>query len=60
MKQSTKDRAKGRFHEVKGKMKEKLAKAAGDHKRESEGRNEKVAGIVQKEIGEKEGSDRPD
>lgn len=60
MKQSTKDRAKGRFHEVKGKMKEKLAQAAGDHKREGEGRNEKKAGIIQKEIGEGESSDHPD
>ncbi|HEV2379242.1 MAG TPA: CsbD family protein [Terriglobia bacterium] len=60
MKQSIKDRAKGRFHEVKGKMKEKLAKAAGDHKRESEGRNEKAAGVVQKEIGDSEGPHRPD
>lgn len=37
MKQSTKERGKGRFQDVKGKVKEKLARAADDHKREVAG-----------------------
>jgi uncharacterized protein YjbJ (UPF0337 family) len=52
MKQSTKDEAKGRFHEVKGKVKEKVGQLTNDPDLEGEGIGEKIAGKVQKKIGQ--------
>ena len=52
MKESTKDQAKGKFHEVKGKIKEKVGRATGNPNREAEGQDEQVAGKVQRKIGE--------
>jgi uncharacterized protein YjbJ (UPF0337 family) len=52
MKESTKDQAKGKYHEVKGKIKEKVGRATGNPDREAEGQDEKVAGKVQKKIGQ--------
>ena len=52
MKQSTKDEAKGTFHEVKGKVKEKVGRATNNPDLEAEGQDEKIGGIVQKKIGQ--------
>jgi uncharacterized protein YjbJ (UPF0337 family) len=52
MKQSTKDTAKGKFHEVKGKVKEKVGRATNNPDLEAEGLVEKIAGKVQKKIGQ--------
>ena len=54
MKESTKDQAKGKFHEVKGKIKEKVGRTTGNRKTEAEGQDEEVAGKVQRKIGEVE------
>ena len=54
MKQSTKDKAKGKFHEVKGKVKEKVGRATNNPNLEAEGQGEKIGGKVQKKIGQVE------
>ena len=54
MKQSTKDKAKGKFHEVKGKVKEKVGRATNNPDLEDEGQVEKIGGKVQKKIGQVE------
>ena len=54
MKQSTKDKAKGKFHEVKGKVKEKVGRATNNPDLETEGQVEKIGGKVQKKIGQME------
>ena len=51
MKQSTEDKAKGTFHEVKGKIKEKVGRATNNPDLEAEGQVEKIGGKVQKKIG---------
>lgn len=51
MKQSTKDKAKGKFHELKGKVKEKIGRATNNPNLEAEGQGEKIGGKVQKKIG---------
>ena len=60
MRQSTKDRAKGKAHEVKGGVKEKLSRAAEDHRREAEGKREKEAGIAQQNMADLEDFDNED
>jgi len=52
MKSSTVDQAKGKFHEVKGSVKEKVGRATKDRYLEGEGQDEKVAGKVQKKVGQ--------
>lgn len=52
MKPSTKDQVEGKFHEIKGAVKEKAGRAANDPMTETEGQDEKAAGTVQKKIGE--------
>jgi len=52
MKQSTKDRAKGKFHEVKGKEKEKVGRMTNNPNLEAEGQGEQVGGKIRKKIGE--------
>jgi len=52
MNQSTKDQATGRFHEVKGKVEEKIGQLTNDPGLEGEGIGEKVAGKIQKKIGQ--------
>ena len=52
MKPSTKDTAQGMFHEVKGKVKEKVGRATNNPDLEAEGQVEKIAGKVQKKIGQ--------
>ena len=54
MKPSTQDRAEGKIHEIKGKIKEEVAKAANDPDLEVSGNAEKNTGTVQKWIGKVE------
>ena len=54
MRQSTKDKAKGKFHELKGKVKEKVGRATNNPDLEAEGVGEKIAGKIQKKIGQLE------
>jgi len=54
MKQSTKDKARGKFHEVKGKVKEKVGRATNNPDLEAEGQVEKIRGKVQEKIGQVE------
>jgi uncharacterized protein YjbJ (UPF0337 family) len=54
MKDSTKDKLEGTAHEVKGKIKEKVAHATNNPNLEDEGTAEKVGGKVQKKVGEVE------
>ena len=54
MKQSTKHRAKGKFHELKGKVKETVGRATNDPDVEAEGLGEKIGGKVLKKIGQVE------
>jgi uncharacterized protein YjbJ (UPF0337 family) len=52
MKSGTRDEAEGKWHKVKGKIKEIAGKLNDDPKMETEGTNEKIAGKVQEKIGE--------
>lgn len=52
MKSSTKDKAEGMFHEVKGKVKEVVGKLSDDPNLEAEGAGEKIAGKVQEKVGQ--------
>ncbi len=54
MKNSTKDEAKGKAHEVKGAVKEKIGHAVNDPELEGEGLDEKIAGKIQKKVGQVE------
>ena len=54
MKQSTKDKAKGKFHEVKGKVKQKVGRATNNPNLEAEGQGEAIGGKVRKKIGQVE------
>lgn len=54
MKDSTKDQAQGAAHEFKGSVKEKAGKITNDPELEAEGQDEKVAGKVQKKVGQVE------
>jgi uncharacterized protein YjbJ (UPF0337 family) len=54
MKRSTKDKAKGKFHELKGKVKQKVGRATKNAKLEAEGKGERVGGSVRKKIGQVE------
>jgi len=54
MKTSTKNRAEGAFHEVKGKLKEVAGKLGKDYKLEAKGKGEKIAGKVQGKLGKAE------
>jgi len=52
MKSSTKDQAKGTFHELKGKAKEIAGKVTDNPKLEAEGTGEKIVGKIQGKIGQ--------
>ena len=52
MKSSTKDKAEGKFHEVKGKIKKVAGELSDNPKLEAEGTDEKIAGKVQKKVGQ--------
>ena len=54
MPNSTRQQLEGKLHEVKGDAKEKAGELTHDPALESEGRTEKIAGIVQKTLGELE------
>jgi uncharacterized protein YjbJ (UPF0337 family) len=54
MDESTKDKAKGKFHELKGKVKGKIGKATNDPDLEAEGEDEASDGKVQQKIGQVE------
>jgi uncharacterized protein YjbJ (UPF0337 family) len=51
---STKDELQGKAHELKGAVKEAAGKLAGKPELEAEGQNEKVAGTIQKKVGQVE------
>jgi uncharacterized protein YjbJ (UPF0337 family) len=51
MKPSTKDQTQGKFHRVKGKIKEEVGKATNDPNSEVSGNAEKKAGKIQQWIG---------
>jgi uncharacterized protein YjbJ (UPF0337 family) len=52
MKSSTKDQAEGKFHKIKGKVKEVAGKLSDNDELEVEGTDEKIAGKVQEKIGQ--------
>jgi len=52
MKDSTKDEVKGKVHEIKGAVKEKVGHATNNPNLEEEGQDENVAGKVQKKVGQ--------
>jgi uncharacterized protein YjbJ (UPF0337 family) len=52
MKSSTKDKIKGSLREAKGKVKEESGKAVGNPNLRDRGTDEKVAGKIQKKIGD--------
>jgi uncharacterized protein YjbJ (UPF0337 family) len=54
MKDNTKDQAQGKAHELKGAVKEKIGRAIDDPNLEDEGTVEKVAGKIQKKVGQVE------
>ena len=54
MKQGSRDEARGKFHEVKGRIKQKIGRTTKNSNLEAEGQDEKVAGKVQKKIGQME------
>ncbi len=52
MEDSTKDKAAGKVHDVKGTLKEKLGRATNNPDLEDEGTAEKVGGKIQKKVGD--------
>jgi uncharacterized protein YjbJ (UPF0337 family) len=54
MSPSTKDQIEGKFHELKGKVKEKAGQAVGNPDVEADGQSENLAGKVQKKVGQVE------
>jgi uncharacterized protein YjbJ (UPF0337 family) len=54
MKPSARDEIKGKLHEVKGNIKEKAGQLTNDPDLETEGQTEKIAGKVQRKIGQVE------
>ncbi len=54
MDRSTKNRAKGKLHDLKGQPKEKVGRLTKNPKLEAEGQAEKIAGKIQEKIGQVE------
>jgi uncharacterized protein YjbJ (UPF0337 family) len=54
MKPSTKDQVQGKFHEMKGKLKQKVGQATNNPNLADQGQAEKLTGKVQKKIGQVE------
>jgi uncharacterized protein YjbJ (UPF0337 family) len=52
MKSSTRDKAEGKMHQVKGKIKETGGKAVGNEELEAKGKSEYFKGKVQEKVGE--------
>jgi uncharacterized protein YjbJ (UPF0337 family) len=51
MKSSTKDKAQGAFHQMKGQIKESVGKISNNAHLEAEGKGEKLVGKLQEKIG---------
>ena len=54
MKASTKNEIKGKAHEVKGKIKEKIGHLTNNSRLEGQGIGEKIAGKAQQKLGQME------
>jgi uncharacterized protein YjbJ (UPF0337 family) len=54
MKPSTKHQAKGKFENLKGKIKEAAGIVAGQRKLEAEGKDQKLAGKTREKLGQVE------
>ena len=54
MKSGTQNEVAGKIHELKGKIKQKIAQLTNNPGLEDEGTSEKIAGKVQKKIGQVE------
>jgi uncharacterized protein YjbJ (UPF0337 family) len=52
MKSGNQDKAEGKWHKVKGKIKQVAGKVVGNRDLEAEGQAENVGGNVQEKIGE--------
>jgi uncharacterized protein YjbJ (UPF0337 family) len=52
MKSSTKDNLKGRANQVKGAIKEKAGQASGNEELQDRGTAERVAGTIQRKVGD--------
>jgi len=52
MKTSTTDQIKGKFHQVKGDVKEKAGQVTNNPNLEAEGQDEKLSCRIQKKIGQ--------
>jgi uncharacterized protein YjbJ (UPF0337 family) len=52
MKSSTQEKTEGKFHQVKGKIKEIAGELSDNPTLEAEGTGEKIAGKVQEKIGQ--------
>jgi uncharacterized protein YjbJ (UPF0337 family) len=52
MKSSTTDQVTGKLHEIKGDLKQKAGQVTNNPNLEAEGQTEKIAGKVQKKIGQ--------
>ena len=51
-KESTKDEMKGKAHEIKGKVKQKLGQVTNNPRLKNEGEDEELGGTVQKKVGQ--------
>ena len=54
MKTSTKDKAKGKFHQLKGALKSKVGGITNNRRLQAQGAVEKVAGILEVKLGKAE------
>lgn len=52
MKPSTKDKVQGKLHEVKGTVKAAAGQVTNNPKLEAKGQSEKLAGKIQKKVGQ--------
>lgn len=52
MKSSIRDKSEGKWHKMKGKIKELAGKVVGDRDLEAEGKAEKIDGKVQEKAGQ--------
>ena len=52
MNQSTKDEIKGNVHKAKGAVKETVGQLTNNPSLTAEGQNEKIAGTIQKKVGQ--------
>jgi len=52
MKPSTQDQVQGTLHEIKGKAKQKIGEVTNNPDLAAEGQSEKIAGKIQKKVGQ--------